>query len=217
MSAWMGITNLLPSFFCIILQLLLDICMAHDLMPNLGHNAPYCVCVVHSCYVNDSMHACDSIFGSQVQFRLWVVLFHKSVCIIFRLLNMHVYTWHCECDHALFFSFFFSSVALFIFHLALWMWPFTFSFSFLFFFFFFSLHCLSFIHSTDTCLFLICFHWQVAPHQEKNESNDTGSLYDLEPSDDGAFRMGKSFLPPSDFGVKKERKKQLITKNVILF
>ena len=131
MSAWMGITNLLPSFFCIILQLLLDICMAHDLMPNLGHNAPYCVCVVHSCYVNDSMHACDSIFGSQVRFRLWVVLFHKSVCIIFRLLNMHVYTWHCECDHALFF----------------------------FFFFFLPLHCLSFIWhcECDHSLFLFLF------------------------------------------------------------
>ena len=146
-------------------------------------------------------------------------MFHKNVCIIFRLLNMHVYTWHCECDNALFLFFFSSSFFFSPLHCLFFTWhcECDHALFFFFFIFFFSLHCLSFIHSTDTCLFLICFHWQVAPHQEKNESNDTGSLYDLEPSDDGAFRMGKSFLPPSDFGVKKERKKQLITKNVILF
>ena len=30
----------------------------------------------------------------------------------------------------------------------------------------------------------------------ENEADDTGSLYDLEPADDGAFRMGK---PPFDW------------------
>ena len=78
------------------------------------------------------------------------------------------------------------------------------------FFSFFFFHCtvypafIQLIYELIHCLFLICFHWQVAPHQEKNESDDTGSLYDLEPSDDGAFRMGKSFLPPSNFCVKKK-------------